>query len=43
MKSAQIKDIQMSGDLMSLLQDLIPEAVPSRKCHTDIGLILNDY
>jgi hypothetical protein len=28
---------------MSILQDLIPEAIPSQKCHMNIGPILNGY
>jgi hypothetical protein len=33
----------MSNDFMSVLQDLIPEVIPSQKCHMNIGLILNSY
>jgi len=29
--------------LLSVLQDLIPETIPSEKCHTNMGLILNGY
>jgi len=28
---------------MLVLQDLIPEAIPSQKCHTNMGLILISY
>jgi hypothetical protein len=31
----------MSGDFMSLLQELIPEAIPSQKCCMNMGLVLN--
>jgi len=31
------------GDFMSLLQDLIPEDIPSHKCHMNMGLILSCY
>jgi len=27
----------------SVLQDLIPEAIPGQKCHMNMGLILNSY
>jgi hypothetical protein len=27
----------MSGDSMTLLQDIIPEAIPSQKCHMNKG------
>jgi hypothetical protein len=33
----------MSGDFMSVLQDLIPEVIPFQKCHMNIGPILNIY
>jgi hypothetical protein len=28
---------------MSILEDLIPEVIPSQKCHVNMGLILNGY
>jgi hypothetical protein len=34
---------RMLGDIMSILQDLIPEAIPSQKRHMNTGLILNGY
>jgi hypothetical protein len=33
----------VSSDFMSLLQDLIPEVIPSQKCHMNVDLILNSY
>jgi hypothetical protein len=33
----------MSGDFMSILQELIPEVIPSQKCHMNMGLILIGY
>jgi hypothetical protein len=32
-----------SGDFMSVLHDLIPEATPSQKCRMNMGLILNGH
>jgi hypothetical protein len=28
---------------LSVLHDLIPEVIPSQKCHVNIGLILSGY
>jgi hypothetical protein len=36
-------DYRMSGGFMSVLQDHIPEVIPSQKCHMDMGPILNGY
>jgi hypothetical protein len=33
----------MSGDFMLIPQDLIPETIPSQKCHTKMGLILDSH
>jgi hypothetical protein len=32
-----------SSDVMSIPQELIPEIIPSQKCHMNMGLILNSY
>jgi len=34
---------RVSGDLMSVLQDVIPEAISSQKYHVNTGPILNSY
>jgi hypothetical protein len=34
---------RMSGDFMSILQDLIPEVIPSQKCHMNMNPIINGY
>lgn len=36
-------EYSMSGDFMSLLQELIPEAIPSQACPVNMGLILCGY
>jgi hypothetical protein len=33
----------VSGDLVLVLQDLIPEAISSQKCYMNMGPILNGY
>jgi len=35
--------IQVSGDFMSLFQDLTPEVILSQKCRMNMGSILNCY
>jgi hypothetical protein len=35
--------IRMSDDFMSVLQERIPEAISSQKCHRNIGLIFYGY
>jgi len=35
--------VWVSGDIMSILQHLIPEAIPGKKCHMNIGTILTCY
>jgi hypothetical protein len=37
------RNIQVSGDFMSALQDLIPEAIPSQRSYKTVGLILSSY
>jgi hypothetical protein len=32
---------RLSGDFMSVLQDLISEAIPCQKCHMNMGPILS--
>jgi hypothetical protein len=34
---------RMSGYFMSVLQNLIPEVIPSQKCHINMDPILNGY
>jgi hypothetical protein len=34
---------RMFSDFVSLLQDLIPEAICSQNCHVNVGSILNNY
>jgi hypothetical protein len=38
-----IHTYRVSGDFVSVLQDLIPEVIPSQKCHMNTGPILNCY
>jgi hypothetical protein len=33
----------MSGDFMSIFQDLIPKVFPSRKFNINMGAILSNY
>jgi len=35
--------IQVSDDIMPILQNFVPEAINSQKCHTNMDLILNGY
>jgi hypothetical protein len=35
--------IQESGDFVSILQDLITEVIPSKKCHMNMGSVINVY
>jgi hypothetical protein len=34
---------RVSGDFVSIFQDLIPEVIPSQKCHMNMGPILSGY
>jgi hypothetical protein len=34
---------QLSGDFVSIPQDLFPEVIPSQKCHMNISTILSGY
>jgi hypothetical protein len=33
----------MPGDFVSVIRYLIPEVIPSQKCHVNIGPILSSY
>jgi hypothetical protein len=35
--------MQMSGEIMSILQALLTEAILNEKCHMNMGQIYNDY
>jgi len=41
--SEDVRLYRVSGNFMSVLQDLIPEVICSLKCHIDMSLILNSY
>jgi hypothetical protein len=42
-KLKKMKIYRVSGDFRPVLQDLIPEGIPSQECHVNMGPILNGY
>jgi hypothetical protein len=41
--SMMLSIYRVARDFILILQDLIPEAIPSQKCHMNMGLIWNGY